>query len=81
VADEDLPYEEGTGFHSAATACAPTRTAARRACACSAPRACATARPTTSGGALLGRSDDADIQLEDSFASAGTPQLEPHGDT
>ena len=33
-----------------------------------------------SGGALLGRGDEADIVLEDAFASSRHAQLVPHGD-
>ncbi|MDP9293126.1 MAG: FHA domain-containing protein, partial [Actinomycetota bacterium] len=33
-----------------------------------------------SEGAVLGRSDEADIRLEDSFASSSHARLAPHGD-
>ena len=44
-------------------------------------RACAPAPPTISAdGALLGRGEQADIQLEDGFASSRHARLVPHGD-
>ena len=72
------PYEEGTGFH----------TAGSPGGAAGAPRLRVDAAPglrsgavyDLSDGALLGRGDQADIHLEDSFASSRHLQLAPQGD-
>ena len=81
VADDDLPYEEGTGFHSAATGMRPDGDGgAPLLRVLSAPGLRDGAAYDLSGGAILGRSDVADIQLEDSFASGRHTSLEPHGD-
>ena len=55
--------------------------AARRGCAsAAAPGSRRGAAYDLSGGALLGRGDEADIVLEDAFASSRHAQLVPHGD-
>ena len=57
------------------------RPAAPRGCASAAAPGCkAGAAYDLSGGALLGRGDEADIVLEDAFASSRHAQLVPHGD-
>lgn len=80
--DEPPLSEEGTGFHSAATGMRPdaeggapilrvlTAAGLREGSAYD-----------LSEGAVLGRSDAADIRLEDSFASGRHTELAPHGDT
>ena len=54
---------------------------ARRSCGWTPRRACAPAPPMISAdGALLGRGEQADIQLEDAFASSQHARLVPQGD-
>ena len=66
---------DATGLHEAAPRRAP------RGCAsAAAPGSKAGAAYDLSGGALLGRGDEADIVLEDAFASSRHAQLVPHGD-
>ena len=56
-------------------------TAARRSCAWRPRRVSRRVPPTISAdGAVLGRGDQADIRLEDTFASSQHARLVPHGD-
>ena len=72
-------YEEATGMHPAGAALAgpsgDPRLRVERGAGLRAGSAY-----DISGGALLGRSDQADIPLEDSFASSRHARLVPHGD-
>ena len=74
------PYEDGTGFHAAATGLAPGADGAPRLRVETAAGLRAGSAYDLSGGVLLGRGDAADIRLEDSFASSRHAQLMPHGD-
>ena len=66
--------QDATGLHQA-------RPGDARSCASAAAPGCsAGAAYDLSEGALLGRGDQADIVLEDSFASSRHAQLVPHGD-
>ena len=71
----------GRDGHIQRVGSARPREAASRSCACRPGRAC---RPDSaydlSEGALLGRGDQADIQLEDGFASSRHARLVPQGD-
>jgi hypothetical protein len=73
-------YEEGTGFHSAATGMGPSGDGAPRLRVEAGAGLRAGAAYDLSGGVLLGRGDAADIRLEDSFASSRHAQLSPHGE-
>jgi pSer/pThr/pTyr-binding forkhead associated (FHA) protein len=71
-------YEEATGLHTAAAAIADGGTPKLRvATAAGLP---AGAAFDLTDGALLGRGDQADIVLEDSFASTSHARLMPHGE-
>ena len=74
------PYEEGTGFHAAATGVHDPDQGAPRLRVHSGAGLPAGAAYDLSGGALLGRGDRADIRLEDSFASSNHAHVVPHGD-
>lgn len=76
----DRPYEDGTGFHSAASGLAPGADGAPRLRVETAAGLRAGAAYDLSAGALLGRGEQADIPLEDSFASSSHARLVPHGD-
>jgi hypothetical protein len=72
---------EATGFHEAAVGITPERDlAAPRLRVETAPGLRSGAAYDLSEGAVLGRSDQADIRLEDSFASGSHARLSPHGD-
>ncbi len=67
-------------MHVASRASA-SATSRRRGCAWRPPPGCASgAAYDLSDGALLGRGEQADIQLEDAFASSRHARLVPHGD-
>src|SRR5688572_27744736 len=72
-------YEEATGMHPAGAALSghggDPRWRVERGAGLRAGSAY-----DISGGALLGRSDQADIRLEDTFASSRHARLVPHGD-
>ena len=73
-------YDDATGMHTAGSA-APRRGGDARSCASgTAAGLRAGAAYDLSDGALLGRGDEADIVLEDSFASTRHARLVPHGD-
>ena len=73
-------YEDATG-HARRRRRLGATAAARRGCASETAPGCAPAPPTTCrDGALLGRGDQVDIVLEDSFASSRHARLVPHGD-
>jgi len=74
------PYEEGTGFHTAASGPAGADAGPPRLRVDVAAGLRAGAVYDLSDGALLGRGDHADIRLEDSFASSRHLQLAPQGD-
>ena len=79
--DPPVHEEEGTGFHSAATGMAPEADGGvpvLRVLTAAGLRE--GAAYDLSEGAVLGRSDQADIRLEDSFASGRHTELAPHGD-
>ncbi len=78
--DGPAPYDEGTGFHPAASGLAPGSEGAPRLRVETAAGLRSGAAYDLSEGALLGRGDQADIPLEDSFASSRHAQLMPHGD-
>jgi hypothetical protein len=71
-------YADATGMHAAGVAERPGGTPKLRVGTGAGLRA-GTAYDL-SDGALLGRGDQADIMLEDSFASASHARLVPHGD-
>jgi hypothetical protein len=73
--------EEATGFHEAAVGLSPERgLAAPRLRVETAAGLRAGAAYDLSDGAVLGRSDRADIRMEDSFASGSHARLVPHGE-
>jgi hypothetical protein len=71
-------YADATGMHTAGAAARPGGNPKLRVGSGAGLRA-GTAYDL-SEGALLGRGDDADIVLEDSFASSRHARLAPHGD-
>jgi hypothetical protein len=81
VSDGAAGYEQATGMHSALTAfggssaLGPPRLRVNSAAGLRGGSAY-----DLSGGALLGRGDDVDIRLEDSFASSRHARLVPQGD-
>ena len=78
-ADASAPdYADATGMHTAGSAPRPGGTPKLRVGSGAGLRA--GAAYDLSSGALLGRGDDADIVLEDSFASSRHARLAPHGD-
>ena len=75
----DAPdYADATGMHTAGSAARPSGTPKLRVGSGAGLRA--GAAYDLSDGALLGRGDQADIVLEDSFASSRHARLVPHGD-
>ena len=73
-------YEEATGYHPAGAALAERQSAMPRLRVETATGLRAGAAYDLSEGALLGRGDEADILLEDSFASSRHARLVPRGD-
>jgi hypothetical protein len=71
-------YADATGMHTAGAAARPSGTPKLRVGSGAGLRA--GAAYDLSDGALLGRGDQADIVLEDSFASSRHARLVPHGD-
>ena len=71
-------YADATGMHAAGTAARPGGTPKLRVGSGAGLRA--GSAYDLSKGALLGRGDQADIVLEDSFASSSHARLVPHGD-
>ena len=71
-------YADATGMHAAGTVGRPQGTPKLRVRTGAGLRA--GAAYDLSDGALLGRGDQADIMLEDSFASTNHARLVPHGD-
>ena len=71
-------YSDATGMHTAGSAGRPGGTPKLRVGNGAGLRA--GAAYDLSDGALLGRGDEADIVLEDSFASTSHARLVPHGD-
>jgi hypothetical protein len=71
-------YADATGMHAAGAAGRPDGTPKLRVGTGAGLRA--GAAYDLSDGALLGRGDQADIMLEDSFASSNHARLVPHGD-
>ena len=81
VAGDAPVAEQGTGLHSATTGLAPGRPGrAHRLRVRSAQGLEAGSVYDLGEGATLGRGDQADIRLQDSFASSRHARLEPHGD-
>jgi len=72
-------YADATGLHSASSGAGPAGGAPRLRVASGAGLR-AGAAYDLSDGALLGRGEQADIVLEDSFASSSHARLAPHGD-
>jgi FHA domain len=71
-------YSDATGMHAAGSTAGPSGTPKLRVGSGAGLRA--GAAYDLSDGALLGRGDQADIVLEDSFASSRHARLVPHGD-
>ena len=71
-------YSDATGMHAAGSTARPSGTPKLRVGSGAGLRA--GAAYDLSDGALLGRGDQADIVLEDSFASSRHARLVPHGD-
>ena len=68
--------DDATGMHLASAGLGRTRRRASRSCGWRPRRGCAPAPPTISPeGAVLGRGEQADIQLEDTFASSQHARL------
>jgi hypothetical protein len=76
--DDGPDYSDATGMHTAGSAARPSGTPKLRVGAGAGLRS--GAAYDLSEGALLGRGDQADIVLEDSFASSRHARLVPHGD-
>jgi FHA domain len=76
--DDGPDYSDATGMHTAGAAARPSGTPKLRVGAGAGLRS--GAAYDLSEGALLGRGDQADIVLEDSFASSRHARLVPHGD-
>ena len=74
-----VDYDEATGMHPAGAALAEHGGQPRLRVE-SAPGLQAGAAYDLSSGAVLGRSADADIHLEDQFSSSRHARLVPHGD-
>jgi FHA domain-containing protein len=80
-ADEAVPaYEDATGMHHATAGLSPDGLGTPRLRVGTAAGLRAGAAYDLSEGALLGRGDQADIQLEDTFASSQHARLVPQGD-
>ena len=73
-------YEDATGMHVAAEGLSPDGGGLPKLRVRSAAGLKAGSAYDLSDGALLGRGDQADIQLEDSFASSRHARLVPQGD-
>jgi hypothetical protein len=74
-------YDDATGMHSASAGLSPDgRGGAPRLRVETAAGLKAGAAYDLSEGALLGRGDQADIRLEDTFASSQHARLAPHGE-
>jgi FHA domain-containing protein len=73
-------YDDATGMHVASQGIGRHDLAAPRLRVESAAGLRAGAAYDLSDGALLGRGEQADIQLEDGFASTSHARLVPHGD-
>lgn len=73
-------YNDATGLYSAGGSATPGADAQPRLRVESAAGLQAGAAYDLSDGALLGRGDEADIVLQDSFASTRHARLAPHGD-
>jgi hypothetical protein len=73
-------YDDATGMHVASQGLGRQDMAAPRLRVQSAAGLRAGAAYDLSDGALLGRGEQADIQLEDGFASSHHARLVPHGD-
>jgi hypothetical protein len=73
-------YEHATGLHSAASGFGGSVQGAPRLRVHSAPGLRDGSAYDLSQGATLGRGDDADIRLQDSFASSRHARLVPQGD-
>ena len=71
-------YSDATGMHTAGAAARPGGTPMLRVGSGAGLRA--GSAYDLSEGAMLGRGDEADIVLEDSFASSRHARLVPHGD-
>jgi hypothetical protein len=72
--------DEGTGLHSASTGMAAGNGGPGRLRVETAAGLRDGAAYDLSDGAMLGRGEQADIRLEDSFASTRHARLQPHGD-
>ena len=79
-APEQAGYNDATGLYSAGGSATPGADAQPRLRVGSAAGLEAGAAYDLSDGALLGRGDEADIVLQDSFASTRHARLAPHGD-
>jgi hypothetical protein len=79
-ADAGQSYEDATGMHSATAGLNPGNKSAPRLRVESAPGLRGGAAYDLSDGAVLGRGDDVDLKLEDSFASGHHARLVPQGD-
>jgi hypothetical protein len=75
---QGVDYSDATGMHTAGSPGRPTGTPKLRVGTGAGLRA--GAAYDLSEGALLGRGEQADIVLEDSFASSRHARLVPHGD-
>jgi hypothetical protein len=76
----DSSYDDATGMHVASQGLGQRDLAAPRLRVETAVGLRAGAAYDLSDGALLGRGEQADIQLEDGFASSSHARLVPHGD-
>ncbi len=79
-APEQAGYNDATGLYSAGGSATPGADGQPRLRVGSAAGLEAGAAYDLSDGALLGRGDEADIVLQDSFASTRHARLAPHGD-
>jgi FHA domain len=77
---QDPAYADATGMHVASQGLGQRDLAAPRLRVETAAGLRAGAAYDLSDGALLGRGEQADIQLEDGFASTSHARLVPHGD-
>jgi hypothetical protein len=80
-AEEAVPsYEDATGMHHATAGLTPDDMGTPKLRVATAAGLRAGAAYDLSEGALLGRGDQADIRLEDTFASSHHARLVPQGD-
>jgi hypothetical protein len=79
-APEQQAYGDATGMYTAGGSATPGADAQPRLRVGTAAGLQAGAAYDLSDGALLGRGDEADIVLQDSFASSRHARLVPHGD-